>query len=622
MDRLSLALLEVTNGKLPPATLPFANGLNLVSGAENRGKTYAFGCLDFLMGASDPPDPNPHSAGYRTATLYYTVNTAQRGAIRRHLDTGDAEYLPLHPASEDVPTNWLDLKKSHTAKSLNLSSYWVTAFGFQPSLLRGNMSGDVKALTARYLAHLVLVDELRIVEKRSPARSSQAVAWPADADCLALVLGARKNEPKPRAASVAPVTPQMPEVVREFIKREIERLDSQIQELSGAADQDADEAAEMTRRAADFTAAANAAAKELQRILGEMEAAQQNLTSARTKMKASREIAARLELLQEYYSSDLRRLEAITETAFLLEQLNSVPCPTCNHPFEPDPPTPDDEISKEYLGQIQKAAKAETAKILSLRRDLSETLARASEDSQESLGSERSWSETLDRLRDAERSQNKRVEEVHAQLNETFEAMGQLAQRHALKQRRADLAAQLAEALTGPEPPAPAAPVEERTEFDSKAIDDFCEIIKKLLIAWNWKYTAGPLTVTFDQATTDIVISGAPRSSFGKAVRALASSAFIIAIMDYCFARDLPHPGFVVLDSPLTTKKDSGKIAQDDTPVTDDIVAAFFTHLAENYSDKQILIFDNKEPPASLKGRINHIRFEDDATATRKGFFP
>ena len=132
--------------------------------------------------------------------------------------------------------------------------------------------------------------------------------------------------------------------------------------------------------------------------------------------------------------------------------------------------------------------------------------------------------------------------------------------------------------------------------------------------------------MTFDEATTDILISGEERDSFGKAVRAIISSAFIIGLMDYCYLKGLPHPGFVVLDSPLTTKRDSSKPEEDDEnegdeQVSDDILTAFFSHLARNYSDRQIIIFDNKEPPSYLDKKINHIRFNDPPISTRKGLF-
>lgn len=624
MDRITLALLEVTDGTLPAARLPLEKGLNVLSGVENRGKTFAFGCLDFLMGASAPPDPNPHSRGYELASLYHTVNGTRRGAVRRHLASGKAAFLPVHPTGGDVPSSgWVSLRKKHTAQGESLSSYWLRASGFSPTLLRSNMSGDVSAFTVRFLAHLVLVDELRIMEKRSPALSSQKTANPADIDALALVLGARRNPPPPRTGRVAAPEPAMSADLREFIGREIERLDEQIEALSATTDADADEVAEMTRQATAFTAAADEAARELRRILGEMEEAQQNLMSARAQTKSSREITARLELLQAYYASDLRRLEAVAETAFLLEQLSPVPCPTCDQPLPVVVSPPEDIASKEYLGKVRVGAAAEAAKIRNLRRDLDRTLALARADSRTATADEETWAAQLTRLRESERRQSTRVAEVHARLNETFAAVSQLAQRQALKQRKADLVTRLAEGIAVSDTPAPNTPAEERTDFDPGVVREFCDRVRDLLVAWRWDYTSGPVEVAFDPATADISISGSPRRSFGKAVRALATSAFIVAVMDHCLAKGLPHPGFVVLDSPLTTKKEGGtSAAKDEQQVSDEIVTAFFTHLATDYADRQVLVIDNKEPPKGLEGRFNHIRFGDDRRATRRGFFP
>ena len=96
---------------------------------------------------------------------------------------------------------------------------------------------------------------------------------------------------------------------------------------------------------------------------------------------------------------------------------------------------------------------------------------------------------------------------------------------------------------------------------------------------------------------------------------------FAIGLMDYCYTMKLPHPGFVVLDSPLTTKKDSNTSETEDE-VSDDILTAFFTHLARNYKDRQVIIIDNKEPPSYLGKEINHIRFNDPPISTRRGLFP
>ena len=78
----------------------------------------------------------------------------------------------------------------------------------------------------------------------------------------------------------------------------------------------------------------------------------------------------------------------------------------------------------------------------------------------------------------------------------------------------------------------------------------------------------------------------------------------------------------MVLDSPLTTKKEKGSSGEDDEKIPDEMVVAFFEQLAANYMDSQVVVIDNKEPPDHIRQRIHLVRFDDDRMATRAGFFP
>src|SRR4051794_40611104 len=103
MNRIILDRLEVANGDLPPATLDFQAGLNVVSGPEDRGKTYAFHCLDFLFGARNRPKKDvPESEGYDNAYLYFHVQDDVYYAIRRRFDKAECKVSPTTKASEDI----------------------------------------------------------------------------------------------------------------------------------------------------------------------------------------------------------------------------------------------------------------------------------------------------------------------------------------------------------------------------------------------------------------------------------------------------------------------------------------------------------------------------------------
>lgn len=65
-DDLGFFFIESLTLKGPAkadAQLTFADGLNVVSGASDTGKSYALSCIDFAFGASSAPSPIPEAAG-------------------------------------------------------------------------------------------------------------------------------------------------------------------------------------------------------------------------------------------------------------------------------------------------------------------------------------------------------------------------------------------------------------------------------------------------------------------------------------------------------------------------------------------------------------------------------
>ena len=119
----------------------------------------------------------------------------------------------------------------------------------------------------------------------------------------------------------------------------------------------------------------------------------------------------------------------------------------------------------------------------------------------------------------------------------------------------------------------------------------------------------------------DLSISGRGRNSHGKGVRAVSYSAFTFGLLDYCFEQSKPHPGFIILDSPLTTYHNNQKRENGDE-VTSNMQESFFLNIVGVKKDRQIIIFDNKIPPSSIIDKVNYIQFSNQENSVRKGFFP
>src|SRR3546814_15603515 len=71
----------------------------------------------------------------------------------------------------------------------------------------------------------------------------------------------------------------------------------------------------------------------------------------------------------------------------------------------------------------------------------------------------------------------------------------------------------------------------------------------------------------------DLIIDGKRRRNNGKGVRAITHAAFKVALLTFCRSRGLPHPGFLVMDTPLITAREpirsrAGTLEADEAVIT------------------------------------------------------
>jgi len=80
----------------------------------------------------------------------------------------------------------------------------------------------------------------------------------------------------------------------------------------------------------------------------------------------------------------------------------------------------------------------------------------------------------------------------------------------------------------------------------------------------------------------------------------------------------MPHPGFVVLVSPLIAYKEP---TDENMQITGtDLKQRFYEHLQSFAGEQQIFIVDNTEPPAEFQAMATH--FTKNPTIPRYGLFP
>jgi len=225
-------------------------------------------------------------------------------------------------------------------------------------------------------------------------------------------------------------------------------------------------------------------------------------------------------------------------------------------------------------------------------------------------------------LADIEEKLGKATPDFNAQQRKLAEVLSVRDRvRHGLDllERRAELSKQKAK-VEAAKPPKREEKIQ--SGLGSQTAKEFADVVADVLLEWGFP---GQKKVFFDAGTFDLVIDGKERRHNGKGVRAITHSAFKVALLLYCRARKLPHPGFLVLDTPLLTyrdpmKKPGDKLTTDEEELRNtDLKERFFEHLGHIGTEAQFMIFENVDPPPKISEYATVETFTNDLNIGRQG---
>ena len=603
-----------------PAYIEFQSGLNVICGASDTGKSFIVEAIDFLLGASNrkPLRDIPERIGYDSSRLVLeatdSIFTLQRSTSGGNFRKLESNYLV---DSSDSEGTTLKQKHSHGDYS-TLSTYLLSLIDLaEKYVLYSTRQGTTRSLSFRNLTRLVVVQEDDIIKRGSPILSGQRNDKTIDYSIFKLLLtGLDDRELVEQAA----ILDEQNAIIKnnrvkvELINELIQELEYELREV----DIDRSQAIALL---SDIQERVN----RQQLVLNQVQSDFDTLANSRREIINQKEnilyrtneitsLLSRFDLLKRHYQVDLERLESIQESGSVFVHLERIPCPLCGA-------SPDNQhLSEECDGDVENvvhAAIAEIQKIEQLSIELDQTIQDLQNETEELNTQQQNFDIELQTanqeiqaitspLRDAQGS----FSELIGHLNEVQRIIDVFARIDQLHQKRDSL------------------PVEEevsnevidtQVDLSTSVLHDFAQTVQNLLQSWGFP---GADSVYFDDRSKDIIIGGQPRSSSGKGLRAVTHAAVSIGLMDFCKERDLSHPGFVVLDSPLLAYWKPE--ASEDRAILEGInlKTRFYEYLADNYNDEQIIIIENEHPPSDIEERISMTVFTKNPNEGRYGFFP
>lgn len=621
---MRLSHLTAVGPDVAPAGLDFDPKLTVVYGASEAGKSYIAEAIDYMFGSSTLRDI-PEADGYKEMLLGIDIGTriltlarALRNGNRMYVYDGDVRTF--QPRSPDAV-----LAVASQARSAEtLSHFLLERLGLADSKVRINSRNDTVALGFRDISRLAIVDEERMHSRTSPVESGRFQTRTKELSVLKLLLEGHDDS--------GLIGGDDPTAFRRLNRAQLSVLERAIaqahQQVADApSERECLEGLESIERA--ITSHTAAIAEQIE-ARDEMTARLQALVNARSEIVSrSREaevLTARFQLLDEQYGRDLDRLETVRSAGSLLRYFDAERCVYCGAlAADQHPKHAEYETTK-----LREAIDAEMGQTTALQSDLRRTIA--------DLAAQRAAAES--EAAAVERdvlAEEERIAELDRNTGPDRAALEELLARKHDLERWAQTWRHIGELLSLSRQVAKETPTTSETTAQSIsyiAEDGLSGHLRSVLSAWG--VPAGEDARFVAAPRPDIIIGGRPRADRGEGMRSVLHAGFSTALAEYCAQRDLPHPGFLVLDTPMLTYRDpeltqgvtstgpgeeespEAAVGEDVMPVT--VARAFYAYLAT--STAQAIVLENQTPPVDEGPGCKLVYFSGNEAVGRPGFYP
>ncbi|MCK2005125.1 AAA family ATPase [[Brevibacterium] frigoritolerans] len=603
--------LRVSGPNVKDASVAFETGLNIISGPSDTGKSYIFECINYMLGSSDVPKKIKESEGYSFILMEISLYSGKTYTLKRTFGKNTVEIFdsPSHSIKQITPE--ILSCKHDKEKTNNLSAFLLSKSGFaHPSYVLKKKTGDTRTVSFRDFPIFITIDETKVIKDKSPILSGQFVNATVEKSVFKFIVSGLDDSQKGGTLKDDNASKVKLEGQIELLERLIYEEEKSLFEFPVV-----DVFLEI-----DIESEMQEMQEELQDInteIIEQTSIRRNLWNKieedKSKYIAASELLTRFNLLEEQYKSDLKRLSFVREGNYYFSQLNLSVCPYCNQRVEDThekvcaPLDNDVNLSKSIEAEINKI----NIQIKDLESTIKETTLEQSELLEEIERNKEKYESILMRI-------NQKLEPKETNLKEKIDSFLQqrdLATDYNVRKKKIEYLTKekiFVEDNLKKQPEK--ITLNENDGVVLNAYQDFCEFMSNVLKRWNFSKETN---VIFKDG--QFYVDNKLSKDYGKGYRAIIYSAFTISLMEYCNEKKLPHPGFVVLDSPLTTYQ--GKKSNRVDEVSDDIQTAFFKDLSKIGDEVQIIILENKEPDESVKDKMKYIEFTKDKNTGRYGFF-
>lgn len=566
MQTFMIKKIRVSGEGKIDGVVEFTNGLNIIQGRSNTGKTWILRCINYLFGSDRKP--------YTSATGYTDIEgvflTERYGEITfsRKLDEKVVKVISAH---EDIENGEYatDYKKISVHY---LNDLWLRILGLNETIEVPKSARYARErMSWRNIAGVFFVDEDEISKSSSIViKDNHYEETPLLASLFFMLTGDYKKG-VPEILNPGQATARRQGII-EYIEERTNALKEQrvsyimqLEELAGT-----DIEGEMQ----ELTAHIQEAQNEINELVEENKSIAHQISEYQQKDASCRILLSRYESLISQYKADLQRLDFISKGEQAVQSLPSNDiCPFCGGEMHSEH---DDNYADSINAEIKRIASELTivaATVKSVHEEQSEIQRSIEELYDRKAEVDRSLEETKHTIQDYQEGLKRYKDYTTLQSGINF-INGQLAD---LGQKKE------AELLPKKNPPQYHA----KKEFQEEVGTGFTSLLNKILKECNYRLGG---YASWDFSAFDILIDGEPKSDDqGQGYRSFLNSVVAMMLYEYFNKGDaFIKPGFLMIDTPLL-----GLDEDDEELDKETIRNGLYEYFINNQGNGQIIIVDN-----------------------------
>ena len=277
--------LTVTGVGKKDSTIELSNGVNIIYGPSNTGKTYIVKCIDYMFGSDK--EPIDISTGYEVIEI---IVRTEHGKLIMSRKIGENK-INVESTDKKISSGRYNSKASSNNYDNTINSVWLSLIGIdEKHFIICNENFKKRVLSWRTFSHMFMLTETKIESKE--------------------IKEAKKD------------------AVKEYINRELFRLSERSQELLAKLKESPHvdimpEIEKIMETISSTERLINKAITENQEILAQLYDKNQDLAECNLLINRYNELATQ-------YSADLKRLNFIVDGEANLKGDFSTQCPFCD----------------------------------------------------------------------------------------------------------------------------------------------------------------------------------------------------------------------------------------------------------------------------------------------------